>query len=93
MNTYPCTCRNPKQPERTPKHEIIAQYGCHTVKYAKDDQQSTNNEMCNGEDSDPRHHHFEKKNHETSIYFNLRLGYAATCSDCHIAGSGKLSLS
>ena len=21
--------------------------------------------MCNGEDSEPRHHHFEKKSHET----------------------------
>ena len=59
MNTYLCTCQNPKQPERTPKQVIIAQHGCHTVKYTKDYQQSTNNKMCDCKDSDPRYHHFE----------------------------------
>ena len=65
MKTYPCTSANPKEPEITIKDVIIA-VRSHTVSYPEDNQQSTNKNMCNGENSDPRDHclrywHFEAK--------------------------------
>ena len=54
MNTYPYTCPNSKEPETTIKGviEVLS----HTVSYPEDNQQSTNKNMCNGENSDPRDH-------------------------------------
>ena len=64
MKTYPYTCPNSKEPETTIKGVIAVL--SHTVSYPEDNQQSTNKNMCNGENSDPRDHclrycHFEAK--------------------------------
>ena len=48
-----------RKDSKTWNHRLVRM--SHRQISAKDDQQSTNNEMCNGEDSEPRHHHFEKK--------------------------------
>ena len=61
MYTYPCTCPNPKKAV-TSKESLIP---CHTVSYPEDEQQSTNNNMRNGEVSDHGHRHFEAQNNET----------------------------
>ena len=54
MNTYPNTNPNPIEPVTSYKHVFVAEHCCHTVSYAEDNQQSTNNDMKNGENSDHR---------------------------------------
>ena len=65
MKTYPYTCPNSIEPETTIKDVRIA-VRSHAVSYPEDNQQSTNKNMCDGENSDPRDHcpryfHFEAK--------------------------------
>ena len=60
MKTYPYTC--PKSKGR----ESDREFRSHAVSYPENNQQSTNKNMCNGENSDPRDHclrycHFEAK--------------------------------
>ena len=50
MKTYPYTC--PKSKGR----ESDREFRSHAVSYPENNQQSTNKNMCNGENSDPRDH-------------------------------------
>ena len=65
-NTYPCTNPNPTEHVTGYKHVIVSEHCCYTISDTEDNQQSTNKNMCNGENSDPRDHclrycHFEAK--------------------------------
>ena len=79
MNTYPYTCPYNKEPENwAPQNEIIPRCGFHTVSHAEDDRQSTNKNMCNGENSDsrrycPRCRHFETETVETQNPRQFRI--------------------
>ena len=74
LYTYPCTCPNPKEPVTSKERVINSQYWCQTVGYTEDEQQNTNNNVCNGEESDHRHQHFEAQINETleTQYLHLR---------------------
>ena len=70
MNTYPCTCTYNKEPG--------IQNVTFTVNAAEDDHQSTNKNMCNGENSDsrrycPRCRHFETETVETQNPRQFRI--------------------
>ena len=54
MITYPSTYPNAIESVASKKHVSAAEHCCHTVSYAEDNQQSTNNDMKNGENSDHR---------------------------------------
>ena len=79
MNTYPYTCPYNKEPEsRDPGIEIITHCGFDTVSHAEDDRQSTNKNMCNGENSDSRRYfpicrHFERETVETQNPRQFRI--------------------
>ena len=69
-----------------PRNGTIRHCGFHShaVNHAEDDRQSTNKNMCNGENSDSRRYcprclHFETETVEPKIHVSLGLRYTATC--------------
>ena len=76
MNTYPYTCPYNKEPGIPgPQNVTFLRI---TVNEAEDDRQSTNKNMCNGENSDsrrycPRCRHFETETVETQNPRQFRI--------------------